>query len=39
MILNRKLCPGIPVEILTLEALSQESVVGLMGVTIMNPKP
>jgi hypothetical protein len=39
MILNRKLRPGVKVESITLEALSQESVIGLMGVSIMNPKP
>jgi hypothetical protein len=39
MLLNRKLRPGVNVESVTLEALSQESVIGLMGVTIMNPKP
>lgn len=38
MLLNRKLRPGVKVESITLEALSQESVIGLMGVTIMNPK-
>lgn len=38
MILNRKLRPGVMLESVTLEALSQESVIGLMGVSIMNPK-
>ena len=37
MVLNRKLRPGVEVESVTLEALCQESVIGLMGVTIMNP--
>ena len=39
MVLNRKLRPRVMLENVTLEALSQESVVGLMGVTIMNPGP
>jgi hypothetical protein len=39
MLLNRKLRPGVKVESLTLEALSQESVIGLIGVSLMNPKP
>jgi hypothetical protein len=39
MVLNRKLRPGVKVESVTLEALSQESVIGLMGVSIMNPNP
>ena len=39
MLLNRKLRPGISVKSITLEALSQESVIGLMGVSIMNPQP
>ena len=36
MILNRKLRPGVKLESVTLEALSQESVIGLMGVTIQD---
>jgi hypothetical protein len=39
MVLNRKLRPGIPLESVTLEALSEEPVIGLMGVTLMNPAP
>jgi hypothetical protein len=39
MVLNRKLRPGVTVNAVTLEALSQESVIGLMGLTIMNPGP
>jgi hypothetical protein len=38
MVLNRKLRPRIPLESVTLEALSEESVIGLMGVTLMNPE-
>ncbi len=38
MILNRKLRPGVKLESITLEALSQESVIGLMGMSSMNPK-
>jgi hypothetical protein len=38
MVLNRKLRPGVMLKEITLEALSQESVIGLMGVSIMNPK-
>jgi hypothetical protein len=38
LVLNRKLRPGVTLESVTLEALSQESVIGLMGVSIMNPK-
>ena len=37
MVLNRKLRPGVVLTSVTLETLSQESVVGLMGVTLMNP--
>ena len=37
MVLNRKLRPGVVLTSVTLETLSQESVVGLMGVTVMNP--
>jgi hypothetical protein len=36
MILNRKLRPGVTLESVTLEALSQESVIGLMGLTIQH---
>ncbi|MRR37786.1 hypothetical protein EG829_24690 [bacterium] len=39
MVLNRKLRSGVTVKAVTLEALSQESVIGLMGLTIMNPGP
>lgn len=35
MVLNRCLKPGIPVESVCLEALSQEVVIGLMGLTVM----
>ncbi len=35
MLLNRSLKPGIPVESVRLEALSQEVVIGLMGLTVM----
>jgi hypothetical protein len=38
MVLNRKLRPRIPLESVTLEALSGESVIGIMGVTLMNPE-
>jgi hypothetical protein len=37
MLLNRKLRPGVKLSSVTLEAMSQESVIGLMGVTLMNP--
>lgn len=37
ILLNQRLRPGVKVESVTLETLSQEVVVGLMGVTIMNP--
>lgn len=37
MLLNRRLRPNVELESVTLETLSQEVVVGLMGVTIMNP--
>ena len=36
MVLNRVLRPGVALESVELEALSQEVVVGLMGLTIMN---
>jgi len=39
MVLNRKLRPRVILENVTLEALSQESVIGLMEVTVMNPGP
>lgn len=35
MLLNRRLKPGIPVESVRLVALSQEVVIGLMGLTVM----
>ncbi|MDP4273134.1 MAG: DUF4450 domain-containing protein [Bacteroidota bacterium] len=38
MVLNLKLRPGVELESVTLETLSQEVVVGLMGVTIMTLK-
>ena len=37
MLLNRKLRPGVKLSSVTLEAMSEESVIGLMGVTLMNP--
>jgi hypothetical protein len=37
MLLNRRLRRGVKLRRVTLEALSQEVVVGLMGVSIMNP--
>jgi hypothetical protein len=39
MVLNRRLRPGVKVDSLTLEALSQESVIGLVGVSIMHARP
>ena len=38
MVLGWRLRPGVPLKSVTLETLSQEVVVGLMGVTIMNGK-
>lgn len=37
MLLNRRLRKGVEVESISLETLSQEVVVGLMAVTMMNP--
>jgi hypothetical protein len=37
-VLSWKLRPGVKLESLTLEALSQEVLVGLMGVSLMNPR-
>ena len=37
MVLSWKLRPGVRLESLTLETLSQEVVIGLMGVSLMNP--
>ncbi len=37
MLLNQRLRPDVELQSVTLEALSQEVVVGLMGVTIMDP--
>lgn len=37
MVLNWRLRPGVELESVTLATLSQEVVVGLMGVTLMNP--
>ncbi len=37
MLLNQRLRPNVELESVTLETLSQEVVVGLMGVTVMNP--
>jgi len=36
MVLNRKLRPGVKVDSITLQALSEEPVIGLMGVTLMH---
>ena len=36
MVLNRRLRPNVSLESVTLETLSQEVVVGLMGLTLMN---
>lgn len=38
MLLNLKMRKGVVLEYVTLETLSQEVVVGLMGVSVMNPK-
>ena len=38
VVLNQRLRPGVDLESVTLETLSPEVVVGLMGLTIMNPK-
>ncbi len=38
MLLNWRLRPGVKLEDVTLETLSQEVVIGLMGVTVMNGK-
>ena len=38
MVLSWKLRPGVELEDMTLETLSQEVVVGLMGVSLMNPR-
>jgi hypothetical protein len=38
MVLNRKLRPGVKLQSVTLETLSQEVVIGLMGVSLMNPQ-
>jgi hypothetical protein len=37
MVVSWKLRPGVKLEKLTLETLSQEVVIGLMGVSLMNP--
>ena len=37
-LLNWRLRPGVALESVTLETLSMEVVVGLMGVTVMNPE-
>ncbi|MFI5358404.1 MAG: hypothetical protein ACHQ4G_13820, partial [Opitutales bacterium] len=37
MLLHRRLRPGVVLQSVTLETLSQEVVVGLMGLTLMNP--
>ena len=38
MVLNRKLRPGVKLQNFTLETLSQEVVIGLMGVSLINPQ-
>ena len=38
MVLNRRLRPGVCLASVTLETLSQDVVVGLMGLTLMNPE-
>jgi hypothetical protein len=38
MVLNRKLRPGVKLTNVTLETLSPEVVIGLMGVSLMNPE-
>jgi hypothetical protein len=37
MVLSWKLPPGAKLETVTLETLSQDVVIGLMGVSLMNP--
>jgi hypothetical protein len=37
ILLNQRLRPGVVLESVTLETLSQEVIIGLMGVSIMNP--
>jgi hypothetical protein len=37
IVLNRKLLPGKTLKTLTLQTLSQQVVIGLMGITLMNP--
>ena len=37
MLLNQRLRAGVPLHAITLETLSQDVVVGLMGLSIMNP--
>ena len=39
MLLNWRLRPGVKLESVTLETLSQEVVIGLMGLTVMTDKP
>jgi hypothetical protein len=38
MVLSWKLCPGHRLEDVTLETLSQDVVIGLMGISLMNPR-
>jgi hypothetical protein len=38
MVLNLRMRPAVMLESVTLEALSQEVIVGLMGMTLMNPQ-
>jgi len=38
ILLNRRLRPDVKLESVTLETLSQEVIVGLMGVSLMNPR-
>jgi hypothetical protein len=37
-LLNLRLRPGVALESVTLETFSQEVIIGLMGVSLMNPK-
>ena len=39
LVLNRRLRPGVRLQDVTLETLSQDVVVGVMGLTLMNPEP
>jgi hypothetical protein len=39
ILLNRVLRPDVVLESVTLETLSPEVVIGLMGITLLNPAP